>query len=43
MDRAYRGRRLPRITRQLLAMATASWPNWATSAPITRSLTAYDN
>jgi len=32
-----------RITQRLLAMAATIWHNWATSQPIKRSLTAYDN
>jgi hypothetical protein len=32
-----------RITQRLLAMATAIWHNWATSAPAKRSLISYDN
>jgi len=32
-----------RITQRLLAMATAIWHNWATGAPVKRSLISYDN
>ena len=32
-----------RITQRLLAMAAAIWHNWATGAPVKRSLIAYDN
>jgi hypothetical protein len=32
-----------RITQRLLAMATAIWHNWATSAAVKRSLITYDN
>ena len=32
-----------RIAQRLLAMAAAIWHNWATSAPIKRCLTNYDN
>jgi hypothetical protein len=32
-----------RIAQRLLAMAAAIWHNWATGAPVKRSLTAYDN
>ena len=32
-----------RITQRLLAMAAAIWHNWATGAPVKRSLITYDN
>ena len=32
-----------RIAQRLLAMATAIWHNWATSAPVKRCLISYDN
>jgi hypothetical protein len=32
-----------RITQRLLAMAAAIWHNWATGAPVKRSLTPYDH
>ena len=35
--------RITRVTQRLLAMAAAIWHNWATGAPIKRSLTAYDH
>jgi len=35
--------RIPRVTQRLLAMAAAIWHNWATGAPVKRSLTAYDH
>lgn len=34
---------LNQITRRILAMATAIWPNQRSGAPITRSLTAYEH
>ena len=35
--------RITRVTVRLLAMAAAIWHNWATGAPVKRSLTAYDH
>lgn len=35
--------RITRVTQRLLAMAAAIWHNWATGAPVKRSLTAYDH
>jgi len=32
-----------RIAQRLLAMAVCIWHNWATGAPVTRSLIAYDH
>jgi hypothetical protein len=32
-----------RITQRLLAMAVCIWRNWATDAPVKRSLITYDN
>ena len=32
-----------RITQRLLAMAVCIWHNWATDAPVKRSLITYDN
>ena len=32
-----------RVAQRLLAMAAAIWHNWATDAPVKRSLTAYDH
>ena len=32
-----------RIAQRLLAMATCNWHNWATGAPVKRSLTAHDH
>ena len=32
-----------RIAQRLLAMATCIWHNWATGAPVKRSLIAYDH
>ena len=32
-----------RITQRLLAMAAGIWHNWATGAPVKRSLIAFDN
>lgn len=32
-----------RIAQRLLAMATCIWHDWASSEPVKRSLTAYDN
>jgi hypothetical protein len=35
--------RIPRVTQRLLAMVAAIWHNWATGAPVKRSLTACDH
>ena len=32
-----------RVAARLLALAAAIWHNWATGAPVKRSLTAYDH
>ena len=32
-----------RVAQRILALATAIWHNWATNAPVKRSLIAYDH
>jgi hypothetical protein len=32
-----------RVARRILAVAAAIWHNWATNAPVKRSLIAYDH
>ena len=34
---------MARVAQRVLALAAAIWHNWATNAPIKRSLTAYDH